>query len=91
MTYRRSRRVLQRTVGAEVLLTTVEDPSVHRLSGSAGAAWIILESPMTAEQLASDLASVYRVDVHAVSSDVRALVDNFVEQGWLVATPDDDE
>lgn len=86
---RRAPTVLHRRVGVDVLVTTIEDQSIHRLSGPAGTAWLILETPMSVTQLASDLASFYGVDTRTTIGDVGSLVRDLAGRGWLAAVDPD--
>lgn len=87
--FRRAPTVLHRRVGVDVLVTTIGDRSIHRLSGPAGTAWLMLESPMSVTQLASDLASFYGVDAQTTMRDVGGLVHDLAGRGWLAAVDPD--
>jgi Coenzyme PQQ synthesis protein D (PqqD) len=89
-TYRHSPFVLQRKVGTQVLVTIPGDQSVHRLSGSAGVTWWLLESSMTVEQLVAEVASIYDMEPLEVSPEVEALVRDLADRGWLDTTPAQD-
>ena len=68
--FRRSLLVLNRRVGAELLVTTPGDESVHELSGGAMAIWGDLAEPRTTRELVDAMASMHGVDPDEIAEDV---------------------
>jgi hypothetical protein len=79
--FARSRRVLSRTVGAGVLVTTPDDPNVHELSGGAAAVWGDLEVPRTLPELVDRLAGAHAVGEDQIAGQIRACLDDLVALG----------
>jgi hypothetical protein len=82
---RRSPRALWRSVGAEVLLTAREREDFDHLSETAGIVWQILEVPMALENLVQALGDVYGLPPGDIFDDVRRLVRDLRESGWIEA------
>jgi Coenzyme PQQ synthesis protein D (PqqD) len=79
----RSPNVLSRRVGGEVLLAHPSRPEVDRLSDSARAVWTLLEEPDTAPAVVAALSEAYGVPPNQIEADVRALLDDLVQRGWV--------
>jgi hypothetical protein len=74
---------IYRTVGPDVVLARADDPDMDLLEGTAGLAWQLLDAPSTSLDLASALAEMYEMPPEAIHGDVRALLDDLRERGWL--------
>jgi hypothetical protein len=86
----RSRAVLSRKVGGEVLLAAVGRPEVDRLSDSAGAVWSLLEEPMQTSAVVEVLSEAYGVPSRQIAGDVETLVADLLARGWVEEVGADD-
>jgi hypothetical protein len=75
--------VLWRQVADVILVRTVADPEIVELKGAAALLWIALVEPVTADELASDLAAVAGAAVDVVARDVRIAVADLVHRGLV--------
>jgi hypothetical protein len=81
--FRRSPNALFRRVGGDLILATAEREGFDSLSSTAGAAWDLLETPMGLDELVKQLALEYRMQTHAIVSDVAALLLDLLRRGWI--------
>jgi hypothetical protein len=79
----RSHTALSRRVRDEVLLATAEREGVEGLSETALAVWDLLEKPQTRTSLVALLAERYAASSESIDGDVEALIDQFLERGWI--------
>jgi len=77
----RSRRVLSRSVGADVLVTTPDDPNVHELLGGAAAVWADLEAPRTLPELVDRLSGAHAVAAGQIEGQIQACLEDLVALG----------
>lgn len=81
--FRRSPDALHRRVGGDVILAAPHREDFDSLSSTASAAWELLETPMDLDELVNELALAYRMQPHAIVSDVAALVLDLLRRGWI--------
>ena len=79
--FRRLRRVLTRSVGADVLVTTPDDPNVHLLSGGAAAVWSELQASRTLPDLVVRLAGAHAVAGGQIEGQIQACLEDLVALG----------
>jgi hypothetical protein len=77
----RSPEALWRQAGRVVLVRTVADPHVTELFDTGVLLWLALVEPITASELAVELAAVVGVPVEVVAPDVRAAVADLLRRG----------
>ena len=82
---------LSRRFSDEVLLASSAREEIDHLSGSARAAWDLLETPQSLDSLVTNLAEVYRTEPGTIAADVEALVNDLVSRGWVEAVADGDD
>jgi hypothetical protein len=87
--FRRSRKALHRRVGGDILLATPEREDFDSLSGTASAAWELLESPKGLDELANELALAYGMRPQSIVSDVAALLLDLRRRGWIEEVEND--
>lgn len=68
----RASGVLWRQSADVVLARTISDPGIIEVGGTGVLLWLALVEPLTAEQLASELAEVTGAQIEIVAPDVRA-------------------
>jgi len=83
-TYARSATALWRRVGAEVLLASPEGTGVESLSVPASAAWLLLERPRTAGDLAAALAGRFPSGSDGIERHVSKILEDLGSLGWIV-------
>lgn len=89
--FRRSPKALFRRVGADVILATPGREDFDSLSGTAGAAWELLERPHNLGDLVNQLAAVYGMQPQTIVSDVAALVLDLLRREWIVEVEDNED
>jgi Coenzyme PQQ synthesis protein D (PqqD) len=88
--YRRSPHSLWRCVNGDVFLSRPHRQEIDLLEGTAGAAWKLLDPPVTARQLTEDLAAAYAVPAGSIEGDVGGLLVALEERGWVERLGDED-
>jgi Coenzyme PQQ synthesis protein D (PqqD) len=83
----RSPAVLSRTVAGEVLVTTVDQDQVDRLSPTAVAVWALLEEPATIDAVVDELARAFDAPRERIAGDVEGLLADLVRRGWVEEVP----
>ena len=73
--YRRNPSVLWRRVGSQIILAPADRDDFSRLSETGAQAWLLLESPMSDEDLTAGLASLYDIPAQQISAPVDALLE----------------
>jgi hypothetical protein len=68
-------------VAGVILVRTVADPEILELSGTATLLWIALAEPITADELATELATVVRASLECVAPDVHTALADLVHRG----------
>jgi hypothetical protein len=79
----RSQEVLWRTVGPEVLLTSLESDGFEVLSETAADVWRLLESPRTTAEIAARLSVRFGEPVELVTTGVERLVRDLRAHGYV--------
>lgn len=87
----RSPSALSRAVGSDILVTAPGREDVVRLGGTAGAVWVLMESPQTISSLVDALSHRYRAAPETIAADVERLVSELLEQGWAQSVADGDD
>jgi hypothetical protein len=80
--YRRSGNCLWRSFAGEVLLSGA-DSDIRTLAGTAADVWSVLTEPMSAEEIATRLARVYRAPSELITRDVAALLGELENLGYV--------
>jgi hypothetical protein len=83
----RSPAVLSRTVAGEVLVTTVDQDQVDRLSPTAVAVWALLEEPATIDAVVDELAQEFDAPRERIAGDVEGLLADLVRRGCVEEVP----
>ena len=86
--YVRSRAVLFRRCGREVLLALPDQPDFRSLSETAGDVWGLLEQPRTTRELAEVLADRYGETPEAVALGVDDLIEELARLQAIVVVSD---
>jgi hypothetical protein len=81
--FQRSPEALFRRVGGDIILATPGRTDFDSLSSTASAAWELLDSPKGLDELVNELALAYRMQPHAILSDVATLVLDLLRRGWI--------
>jgi hypothetical protein len=81
--FRRSPEALFRRVGGDIILATPDREDFDSLSSTASAAWELLDTPKGLDELVNEMASEYRMQPHAIVSDVAALLLDLLRRGWI--------
>jgi hypothetical protein len=76
--FKQAESSLMRNVGTEVIVTRPFSNRVEGLSGSAGAIWSRLATPVTLPELVSDVSTMYHVATEEIEDDVKALLENLI-------------
>src|SRR5437660_567463 len=79
----RAPEVLWRQVAGVVLLRTVAEAEIVELSGTGLLLWLGLVEPITAGELAAELAAVAGAPVDVVAGDVRRALTDLVRRGFV--------
>jgi hypothetical protein len=87
----RSSDVLVRSFADEVLLADSAGGDVQRLEGSAAVVWELLGEPRSLAHLVEMLARVYGMPEERISADVRPVVLDLLNRGWLIEVSDVDD
>lgn len=77
----RAPEVLWRQLADVILVRTVADPGIVELSGTGVLLWVALVEPVTAGELATELADVVGAPVEVVARDVRTALADLVQRG----------
>lgn len=85
----RSPAALTRTGGGRLLVLGATTDRVLTLEGTAHLVWELLAQPASIDELAADLAVAFGVEVDAVVSDLRPLVEHLLDAGVLAEVPGD--
>ena len=75
--------VLWRQVAGVILLRTVDGPQTVELFGTGVLLWLALAEPITAGELAAELAAVIGVPVEIVTPDVQAALADLAARGLV--------
>jgi hypothetical protein len=75
--------VLWRQVAGVILVRTVADPDIVELFGTGVLLWMALVEPVTASELATELAAVVGAPVDVVILDVRTSLADLVHRGLV--------
>jgi hypothetical protein len=79
----RAREVLWRQLADATLVRTVADPEIVELRGTGVLLWLALVEPVTAGDLAMELAAVIGAPVDVVAPDVRAALADLIHRGLV--------
>jgi hypothetical protein len=85
ISYRRSLEVQHADVGDELVLLDVQTGECFGFNEVAAAVWRSLTSPKSFADLRDDLLNEYDVSGEQCSAELRALLDELVEKGFVVA------
>jgi hypothetical protein len=77
----RAPETLWRQLAGVTLVRTVADPDVVELWGTGVLLWAALVEPVTADELATDLAALVGAPLDVVAGDVRAALADLVGRG----------
>lgn len=88
MNYRRSPRVLTRTVGRELILATPDGEDFDCLSETGGDVWELLAEPRTAAEVAAALGAAYGQPPGAIRADVENLLGSLLCRGLVEIVED---
>ncbi|MFW0185194.1 PqqD family protein [Rothia sp. CCM 9418] len=66
-----------------VYLADLRTSEIMILEGSSAAIWILLEEPMTLEELMKDMSEIYQVPVEDIKDEVASFIQSFVSRGYL--------
>jgi hypothetical protein len=80
--FRRSENFLWRSFADEVLLSGA-DSEFRTLVGTAAHVWSLLREPMSPEDIAAQLARVYRAPFEVITRDVTALLRELKNLGYV--------
>lgn len=75
--------MLWRQLADAILVRTVPDPEIVELDGAAVLVWVALAEPVTAGELAMELAAVVGAPVDVVARDLRTALANLVHRGLV--------
>lgn len=81
--YTRSATTLWRSVGSETLLAAPDRQEVDSLSDTATAAWDLLATPRTLDEIVGRLSQRYGTPRETVERDVRPLLEQLAARGWV--------
>lgn len=79
----RSPDSLWRHAGRVILVRTVSDPEIVELFDTGVLIWLALAEPITASELALEMAAVVGVPVEVVAPDVRAAAVDLLRRGFV--------
>jgi len=79
----RAPEVLWRQVAGVILIRTVAEPEIVELSGTGVLLWLALVEPITAGELATELAAVMGAPGDVVVGDVRTALADLVHRGFV--------
>jgi hypothetical protein len=77
----RAPEVLWRQLVGVILIRTVADPEIIELFGTAVLLWLALAEPISAGELATELAAVVGAPVDLVARDVRTALTDLMQRG----------
>jgi hypothetical protein len=80
----RARETLWRQLSDVTLVRTVDDPDVVELWGTAALLWMALAEPVTAGDVAADLAALTDAPLDVVARDVRTAIADLVRRGVVI-------
>lgn len=80
----RAEEVLWRQLHDVVLVRTVADPEVTALSGTGILLWLAVSQPVTAHELATELAAAVGAPLHVVERDVRTSLADLARRGVVM-------
>lgn len=75
--------MLWRQVAGVILIRTVAEPEIVELSGTGVLLWLALVEPITAGELATELAAVMGAPGDVVVGDVRTALADLVHRGFV--------
>ncbi len=75
--------VLWRQSADVVLIRTLSDPTVIELGGTGVLLWLALVEPVTARELAAELAEVLGAPADVVTADVHRALADLVHRGFV--------
>jgi hypothetical protein len=79
----RAPEVLWRQLADVILVRTVADSEIVELCGTGVLLWVALVEPVTAGELATDVAAVVGAPVDVVARDVRTALADLVHRGLV--------
>ena len=82
--FARAPEVLWRQLAGVILIRTVADPGIVELSGTGVLLWLALVEPVTAGELATELADVVGAPADAVVRDVGTALADLVQRGLVI-------
>jgi coenzyme PQQ synthesis protein D (PqqD) len=80
----RAQESLWRQLAGVTLVRTVDNPEVVELWGTGLLLWAALVEPVTADELASDLAALVDAPLDVVARDVREALADLVRRGVVM-------
>ena len=81
--YRRANRAIWRHIHGSVLVRPVEDVTVTVLTGTGEDIWHLLNTPLTVEQLADQLADHYAQPAGDIVRDIAPILTGLAARGVL--------
>ncbi|MFW0179581.1 PqqD family protein [Rothia sp. P7208] len=66
-----------------VYLADLRTSEIMILEGSSAAIWVLLEGPMTLEELMNEISEIYQVPVEDIKDEVTDFIQSFVSRGYL--------
>ncbi|MFW0155770.1 PqqD family protein [Rothia sp. P6271] len=66
-----------------VYLADLRTSEIMILEGSSAAIWVLLEDPMTLEELSNEISDIYQVSVEDVKDEVASFIHSFAAKGYL--------
>ncbi|MFW0110132.1 PqqD family protein [Rothia sp. P13129] len=66
-----------------VYLADLRTSEIMILEGSSAAIWVLLEAPMTLEELINEISEIYQVPVEDIKDEVTDFIQSFVSKGYL--------
>ena len=79
----RAPEVLWRQLAGVILIRTVADPEIVELFGTGVLLWVALVQPVTAAELATELAAVVGAPVDVVVRDIRTALADLMHRGLV--------
>jgi hypothetical protein len=65
------------------MLASRSRDGVDLLGTTAAAAWELLDTPRSGDELLGELARAFAADPRAIASEVEGLVADLLERGWI--------
>ena len=79
-------RFTETEIDDEIIVMRLDTGDFYSLSGTAGAAWRLIDGQRDKARLLADLATAFEADEAAIAADVDALLLRFGKMGLLAAT-----